>query len=167
MSATIQGDLFLKYFAKEEEIKLMSQASIFVGTKRYPVELVYLENINQRFGSDLTSFQKVKLATLIMKYNQTTPAHYLTSDDPSDQPIKEFLLELKDAHLYNAVGKRLAASREAKGSSVTDLEYDLALTLIRLSAVPGESILVFLPGKFRYLDVSIYMRNSTFISHVI
>merc|ERR1719498_1439248 len=44
MSATLQGDLFSRYFS-EKKIK-----TIFVGVKRFPVEVLYLENLQDRYG---------------------------------------------------------------------------------------------------------------------
>eukprot|EP00439_Symbiodinium_sp_Y106_P037145 s781_g4.t1 len=44
MSATLQGDLFTRYFS-EKKIK-----TIFVGVKRYPVEVVHIEQLLDRFG---------------------------------------------------------------------------------------------------------------------
>ncbi|CAK0897783.1 unnamed protein product [Prorocentrum cordatum] len=44
MSATLQGDLFTRYFS-DKKIK-----TIFVGVKRYPVEVVYVEQLLDRYG---------------------------------------------------------------------------------------------------------------------
>ncbi|CAE7223050.1 unnamed protein product, partial [Symbiodinium pilosum] len=44
MSATLQGDLFTRYFS-EKKIK-----TIFVGVKRYPVEVVHIEQLLDRYG---------------------------------------------------------------------------------------------------------------------
>merc|ERR1719353_2632199 len=48
MSATLESDLFSRYFV--DHIKHKKIQSIFVGVKRFPVEFVYLEDIMRLYG---------------------------------------------------------------------------------------------------------------------
>ncbi|CAH1801480.1 unnamed protein product [Owenia fusiformis] len=80
MSATIQGDLFIRYFTTDEELANMTKKSVFVGAKRFPVEEIYLEDIYEQFKSELNPSQLCSLAENISQFNRTSLAKYYNGE---------------------------------------------------------------------------------------
>jgi len=62
MSATLQGDLFTRYFS-DKKIK-----TIFVGVKRYPVEVCYIEQVMERYGRHHHDFGDRRVSDAVRGY---------------------------------------------------------------------------------------------------
>ncbi|CAE7481272.1 unnamed protein product [Symbiodinium sp. CCMP2456] len=167
MSATLQGDLFTRYFS-EKKIK-----TIFVGVKRYPVEVVHIEQLLDRFGGRSGDFMMKSEGTRGYQAPFAGNAYRAIKDaerafgtggreaegwEEENVKVKgEFDSDSDDesgdsdfsAEETAAVAKAMAAPKRRRKEvspniirGLDTLVYELVLRV----AQPGEGILVFLPG---------------------
>lgn len=167
MSATLQGDLFTRYFS-EKKIK-----TIFVGVKRYPVEVVHIEQLLDRFGGRSGDFMMKSEGTRGYQAPFAGNAYRAIKDaerafgtggreaegwEEENVKVKgEFDSDSDDesgdsdfsTEETAAVAKAMAAPKrrrkEVSPNIIRGLDT-LVYELILRVAQPGEGILVFLPG---------------------
>ena len=77
MSATIQADLFLNYFATDSEIDQMDERVIFVGARRFPVDDFYLEDLPTIFPDAFDDEDQVDILKNACIFNKRPLNYYL------------------------------------------------------------------------------------------
>ncbi|XP_077976886.1 uncharacterized protein LOC144432533 isoform X2 [Glandiceps talaboti] len=172
MSATLQGELFSRYFAdsdqkdnsyshSESESDSDSEhdqvpPQIFVGARRFPVEDIYIDDLvsSTKYQDWFSADEVFSLANAWVKFNQFY-AKRSSEDDVVDQFQHLFEQSLRKVHgvekaekkLYNFSSDLKSTPREKtlKATVMAGL-IQVCVTLIKKMTTPGETILVFLPG---------------------
>ncbi|CAE8718243.1 unnamed protein product, partial [Polarella glacialis] len=166
MSATLQGDLFTRYFS-DKKIKTLS-----VGVKRYPVEIVYIEQLLDRYGGRYSNYgdnridaikgYQAQFAGQAQKVMRDAERVFGTGGEEAQgweeevkQPTKgEFDDSSSDEESgsgedFEPLAPQVAPIKRKRKEVVANMMRGLEVLVYELVlrvAQPGEGILVFLPG---------------------
>ena len=77
--------LWYRYFASYEELEAMSTRTLFVGAKRFPVEEMYLEDLNHHFEDGLDKNHKVQILEGIKCFNMKKLEVYLNKKEKNER----------------------------------------------------------------------------------
>eukprot|EP00931_Biecheleriopsis_adriatica_P048937 TRINITY_DN2828_c0_g2_i1.p1 TRINITY_DN2828_c0_g2~~TRINITY_DN2828_c0_g2_i1.p1 ORF type:complete len:2336 (+),score=540.50 TRINITY_DN2828_c0_g2_i1:45-7052(+) len=167
MSATLQGDLFTRYFS-EKKIK-----TIFVGVKRYPVEVLHVEQLLERYGgrywdpsgkTEGTQGYQAPFSSAAMRAIKDAERAFGTGGyeaegwEEEPAPLKNEFDESdsedesdEDSNFSDEPVAKVTAvppkkrRKEVQPQILRGLDY-LIYELVLRVAQPGEGILIFLPG---------------------
>ncbi|CAH1789885.1 unnamed protein product [Owenia fusiformis] len=143
MSATLQGQLFTKYFGDERT------KPIFVGCKPFDVEEIYLEDLVDADGGFLYTLESSHVSVVFQQWLRFSE-HHLEDGECMDR-IREALTNLDD-ELRSKVRSLIDESNDDQRKFKTPTPYvdktvyPLCAHLIQTLVVRGETILVFVPG---------------------
>lgn len=123
MSATMDAKVIFKYFGNALATRLVKKKPLFVGSKLFPVEYVFLDDLSSRFPSLMTRCRK-ELAFMQSKFYDLSQARVRGNSEMAVKAVSAILE--RQLHIILELIKMLIASHQRQQQA--------------------QCILVFLPG---------------------